>query len=103
MSFPEVEEVPHFEKTPFRVKKKIFMTYDEIKNTATVKLSEVDQSAFSAAGKEHIYPVDNKWGKQGWTIIEFEVLHKDLLRDIVTTAYCEIAPKSLKKLVRPNS
>jgi hypothetical protein len=28
MSFPEVTEEPHFEKTSFRVKKKIFATYD---------------------------------------------------------------------------
>lgn len=28
LSFPEVTEEPHFEKTSFRVKKKIFATYD---------------------------------------------------------------------------
>ena len=29
LSFPEATEEPHFEKTSFRVKKKIFATYDD--------------------------------------------------------------------------
>lgn len=31
LSFPEVTEEPHFEKTSFRVKGKIFATYDLVK------------------------------------------------------------------------
>lgn len=34
LSFPEATEEPHFEKTSFRVKKKIFATFDEAKNRA---------------------------------------------------------------------
>jgi predicted DNA-binding protein (MmcQ/YjbR family) len=30
LSFPGTEELPHFEKTSFRVKKKIFATLDEM-------------------------------------------------------------------------
>ncbi len=32
MSFPETTEEPHFEKTSFRIKKKIFATFDEKNN-----------------------------------------------------------------------
>jgi predicted DNA-binding protein (MmcQ/YjbR family) len=39
LSFPETTEEPHFEKTSFRVKKKIFATYDGKNKTACVKLS----------------------------------------------------------------
>jgi predicted DNA-binding protein (MmcQ/YjbR family) len=42
LSFPEETEEPHFEKTSFSVKKKIFASYDEINNRACVKLSEID-------------------------------------------------------------
>jgi len=46
LSFDEVIEQPHFEKTSFRVNKKIFATLALEKNNATFKLSEIDQSIF---------------------------------------------------------
>jgi predicted DNA-binding protein (MmcQ/YjbR family) len=103
LSFPEATEEPHFEKTSFRVKNKIFATYDEIKKRACVKLSEIDQDVFSSADKTIIFPVDNKWGKQGWTFIEMNTVHKDLFIDALTTAYCEVAPKKLANQVRNNN
>jgi|SRR5690606_16825681 len=102
LSFPEVTEEPHFEKTSFRVKKKIFATYDEVRKRACIKLSEIDQDVFSSADKTIIFPVDNKWGKQGWTLIEMSKVRKELFVDALTTAYCEVAPKKLADQVRPN-
>lgn len=102
LSFPEVTEEPHFEKTSFRVKKKIFATYDDKNKKACIKLSEIDQNVFSSAGKTTIYPVDNKWGKQGWTLIEMSKVNKALFIDALTTAYCEVAPKKLAEQVRSN-
>jgi predicted DNA-binding protein (MmcQ/YjbR family) len=96
LSLPEVTEEAHFEKTSFRIKKKIFATYDSKNNRACIKLSEVDQDVFSSGGNNAvIYPVDNKWGKQGWTLIELNKVRKDLFVDALTTAYCEVAPKKL--------
>jgi YjbR len=80
LSFPETTEEPHFEKISFRVKKKIFATYDEKFKRACVKLSEIDQNVFAASDKTIIYPVANKWGKQGWTIIELNKVKKDCLQ-----------------------
>jgi predicted DNA-binding protein (MmcQ/YjbR family) len=102
LSFPETTEEPHFEKTSFRVKKKIFATYDNKSNRTCIKLSEIDQDVFSASDKTMIFPVDNKWGKQGWTIIEMSKVHKDLFVDALTTAYCEVAPKKLADQIRSN-
>ena len=103
LSFPETTEELHFEKTSFRVKKKIFATYDNKNNRTCIKLSEIDQDVFSASDKTMIFPVDNKWGKQGWTIIEMSKVHKDLFVDALTTAYCEVAPpKKLADQIRPN-
>jgi predicted DNA-binding protein (MmcQ/YjbR family) len=99
LSFPEATEEPHFEKTSFRVKKKIFATYDAKNNRACIKLSAVDQDAFSG-NRASIYPVDNQWGKQGWTLIELETVHLDLFVDAITTAYCEVAPKKLAEQLR---
>ena len=101
LSFPEATEEPHFEKTSFRVKKKIFATYDDINKTACIKLSEINQDVFASADRIIIYPVDNKWGKQGWTIIEMKKVRKELF-DALTTAYCVVAPKKLSEQIKPN-
>lgn len=95
MGFDEAEELPHFEKSSFRIKKKIFATLDLKNNRACLKLSAVDQSVFSAFDKSVIYPIPNKWGKQGWTFIELKKVRKDLFKDALTCAYCEVAPKAL--------
>ncbi|WP_284652880.1 GNAT family N-acetyltransferase [Flavobacterium terrisoli] len=100
LSLPETSEAPHFEKTSFRVGKKIFVTVDEKKQEACIKLSETDQDVFSLGDKTIVYPVPNKWGKQGWTIIDLTRVHSDLLKDAVLTAYREVAPKKLSDLVK---
>ncbi len=99
LSLPETTEEPHFEKTSFRVKKKIFVTYDELNNRACLKFSENDQYAFSTIDKSVIYPVPNKWGQQGWTLIELDKLDDKIIEDAVKTAYCGVAPKKLTDLI----
>lgn len=95
LAFEEAIEQPHFENTSFRVKKKIFATLNAKNNQAVVKLSEIDQSVFSDTNTGVIYPVPNKWGKQGWTIIELKKVKKGVAKDILTTAYCTVAPAKL--------
>lgn len=102
LTFPETAEEPHHEKTSFRVKKKIFATYDQVNNRACIKLSEIDQDVFTRTGKGAIYPVPNKWGKQGWTFVELKNVHKEVFTDALTTAYCTVAPQKLAHEVRPN-
>lgn len=100
LSFAEVTEQPHFEKTSFRVKKKIFVTLDETKHIACVKLAATDQSVYSLIDKTIIWPVPNKWGQQGWTLIDLKKIKKELLKEIVAAAYCEVAPNALTALYK---
>lgn len=102
LSFPEASNEGHFEKISFRIKRKIFTTYNEQKNTATVKLSAIDQDVFSSIDKTIIYPVPNKWGRQGWTTVELKKIKKALLEDALKTAYCSVAPKKLAAQVKEN-
>jgi hypothetical protein len=99
LSLPEVTEEPHFEKIAFKVKKKIFLTHNHAKNRVCVKLSESDQDLFSLADNTIVYAVPNKFGKQGWTLIELEKVNEALLIDAIKTAYCEVAPQKLAQLV----
>jgi hypothetical protein len=50
----------------------------------------IDQSA--------IYPVPNKWGKQGWTIFELTKVNGAMMKDALATAYNTIATNSAKKI-----
>lgn len=99
LSFPETTEAPHFDKSSFRVRKKIFATYDGEANTTNIKLNPEDQDVF-CLGDHGISPVPNKWGKQGWTTINMNIVHEKLFKDAITTAYCTVAPKRLVEEVR---
>lgn len=85
-SFTDVSEEPHFEKTSFRIHKKIFATLNSKENRATIKLNEIDQSVFCANPK-YMAPVPNKWGKQGWTIIYLESIPKEMCLDALKNSY----------------
>lgn len=102
LSLPGTSEEPHFEKTSFRVGKKIFATFDPVSNLACVKLSEIDQDVFMAFDRNIIYPVPNKWGKQGWTMVDLEKVPHDMFTDILVSGYCRTAPKKLGEFVRPS-
>ncbi len=90
LSFPNTIEAPHFEKTSFRVKGKIFATYDFKHHRATVKLSLSDQDLFGLHDKSTIYPVPNAWGSKGWTYVELKTVRKEVLEHIITAAYDQV-------------
>jgi hypothetical protein len=75
------------------VAKKIFATLDVSAGLACIKLSEIDQNVFCTFDKNLIYPVPNKWGKQGWTLVNLTDIQEDMLVDALTTAYYEVARK----------
>ena len=90
LEFPHTTEVPHFEKTSFRVKKKIFATLSVEGSIACVKLSIIDQSVFCLIDPPTIYPVPNKWGLQGWTNLNLKKIDPLVLADLLNTAYNEV-------------
>lgn len=100
LSFPQTIEKPHFEKTSFRIKNKIFATYDATNNQACIKLSEIDQNVFSLVNKLAIYPVPNKWGQQGWTFVKLDQVESEIFADALTTAYCGVAPKKFSEQLK---
>lgn len=87
LSFPGTVEQPHFEKTSFRVKKRIFATLSVETGIAVLKFTLIDQSVFCAFDKDIIYPVPNAWGRQGSTMIVLKKIKKAMLLDALTMAY----------------
>ncbi len=100
LSFENTKEEPHFDKSSFRIQKKIFATLNEKENRATIKLTLALQDVFCLYDKTIIYPVPNKWGKQGWTNINLLLISKEMLQDALTEAYCCVAPEKLVELYK---
>ena len=96
LSFDQVEELSHFEKASFRIKKKIFATLSAKENRACLKLSEMQQSLFCTFDASVIYPVPNQWGKQGWTLVNLDKVEKETLQDALHIAYTEVSSKRTK-------
>ena len=97
LSFPHTMAAPHFERTAFKVAgKRIFATLHEESETANIKFSPADQSVYSLIDKKAIYPVNNKWGLQGWTTFQLARVDKQLMLDALNTAYNEVL-KTKKK------
>lgn len=90
---PDAEEAVHFENTAFKIRKKIFATLNTQENRCCLKLSAIDQSVFCSFDKEIIFPVPNKWGKQGWTLVNLKKVRKDMLKDALNTAYQTVLNK----------
>ena len=99
LAFPEASEEPHFEKTSFRVRKKIFATMSPEKAEVVLKLPLLEQAVFSDASGGAIYPVANKWGEQGWTVVRLKKVKTGMLQDALTCSYRCVAPKKLGELV----
>lgn len=95
LSFPGTIEKPHVERTAFKVaNKRIFATLLEQGDSANLKLPLMDQEVFCAFDQAIIYPVQNKWGLQGWTTFELRGVPPELMRDALETAYNDVFKKT---------
>ena len=103
LKFDEVTVEPHFHKTSYRVRKKIFATIDDQKHQVVLKFTEVDQSVFGAHDPAAIYPVPGKWGLKGWTIVELRTVRRDVFEDALRQSYCNVAPEPLDRKYRLES
>lgn len=101
LALPSAQESPHFEKVSFRIRKKIFATYDSNCNQATVKLSIESQSLFISMSRGTVQQVKNKWGAQGWTEIDLDLTEPKLTQDIIKHAYYDVAPETYANLLAP--
>jgi hypothetical protein len=58
-----------------------------------VKLSPIDQSVFHSFDPAIFYPVPNKWGLKGATVVELTKVPPEMLEDALNTAYQLIVRK----------
>ncbi len=96
LSLENVTEKPHFDRTSFKAKT-IFLTHLPGTSKVNVKLTPEDQDLFSLPDKTAVYPVPNKWGLQGWTILEYEQIPREFLFEIIETSYRSVFGKDRKR------
>jgi hypothetical protein len=101
LSKKDAVEMPHFEKSSFRVGGKIFMTLDTKRNRACLKMTPEDQDVFSLIDKAVIYPVPNTWGQQGWTFIELAGVKKDVFCEALHAAFITVGKTTVSKKKKP--
>jgi hypothetical protein len=94
LSLRDAHEAPHFERTSFRVGKKIFATMTLDGREAMVRVPE--QARLKALLKEHpdIFFSYGTWTyKNGALGVHLAKVEPSLMRELVTDAWRSIAPK----------
>jgi len=98
LGLADVIESAHMDHPDFRVGGKIFATlgYPDA-SWAMVSLRPVDQDLFIQADPLAFVPVKGAWGRQGGTTIYLPVAKTNIVREALTAAWHNTAPKRLSK------
>jgi hypothetical protein len=99
LAFTDVIEQPHFEKTSFRIRGKIFATMDIANKQASLKLPPNEQAVYLLMKPVFASPATGAWGKQGWTRFDLTKVTAPVMREALKTAYTTVAP--VKKVAKP--
>jgi predicted DNA-binding protein (MmcQ/YjbR family) len=95
-SMPEATEDAHFDKPSYKIKGKIFATFNIDNKWVTLRLTPEQQTIFCEDSS--FYPVPNKWGQLGWTHVDLNLVKKSAFTEGVITAYNNIvSQKNVKK------
>ena len=98
LSFPEAIESAHMHHPDFRVGGRIFATLGYLnENSEMLKLSPDEQKEFVRISSDVFTPVKGAWGRQGATNIYLPTATLDIVREALTSAWRETAPKRLSK------
>ena len=95
LSLPQVEEHPHFDKTSFRVRGKIFATLTPDEARLMVKLPLEIKATIEAEHPDAFVPLPGAWGCGGSTLLEIAGMPDDKLADLVRLAWRQVAPRAL--------
>jgi hypothetical protein len=95
LDMPGTLEREHFGRPSYSVKKKIYITLWIDEARAVIKLTPEQQIEWSEAHPQTFIPVDNKWGKHGWTNVLLAGTSEKILRQAIDLAWRNVSPKWL--------
>jgi hypothetical protein len=97
LSLPEASAASHFGTPDFRVGGKIFATAGRVDGNAVLKLTPDQQQMLCGAEPALFTPVDNAWGRKGWTNMRLRKIDASTARSALWMAWRNAAPKKLLK------
>ncbi|MFZ5669981.1 MAG: MmcQ/YjbR family DNA-binding protein [Pseudomonadota bacterium] len=95
LSLPETVELPHFERTSFRVAGKIFSTMTADGELVMVKLPIPIKEAVAQTHPDAFVPLPGAWGRGGATMLRIAGMKDEALADLIRLAWRETAPRRL--------
>ena len=92
---PEATEEPHHERTSFRVRGKIFATFQPGSDAANLALPP--ELALEVVDRESgVSPIN--WGSiKGWVRLDLADVREGLLEQLIPAAWSRVAPKRLQQ------
>ncbi len=97
LSLPEAVESAHMDHPDFRVGGKIFATLGADGTSGVVMLTRDDQEELMRLHPEVFVPAAGAWGLRGCTRVMLSRARVAMLRNALTSAWRNKAPKSLLK------
>ena len=92
LALPGVSEYPHFDRRAFRARV-TFATLAPDERTANLKFAPDEQALKCAVAPDAFLPLDNAWGRQGWTRAKLAALTEAELRAALEMAWRHGAAK----------
>ena len=92
MALEGTREAPFYDRLAYRVRR-VFVRLEADRKTATFYFSPEEQELRCAAYPDAFFPLENKWGAQGWTRAVLARLSREELRAALETAHVHAAAK----------
>ncbi len=86
LSLEGTSEAPHFDRQAFRVKR-IFATLAADGRSANLKFTPDEQEFKVMMAPDAFAPIENAWGRQGWTLVRLDAVGEDELRGALEMAH----------------
>ncbi|WP_439601487.1 MmcQ/YjbR family DNA-binding protein [Devosia sp.] len=96
LSLEGTTEAPHFDRLAFKVAR-TYATLAADELTANLKFTPDEQEFKALLAPEAFVPIDNGWGRQGWTMAVLAKLSEAELRAALEMAYAHALPKAKAK------
>ncbi len=96
LSLEGTSEAPHFDRTAFRVAR-IYATLAPDRQTANFMFTPDEQEFKTMLAPEAFSPLDNAWGRQGWTVARLSALSEAELRAALEMAWRRAQPAKRRR------
>ncbi|KQT51079.1 hypothetical protein ASG47_19245 [Devosia sp. Leaf420] len=96
MALAEVTSAPHFDRIAFKVKR-IFATLAGDGRSVNLKLTPDEQAFKCQLAPDVFRPIDNGWGRQGWTAMDLAAATEADVQAALEMAYAHAVGPAKKR------